>query len=195
MIIKSVEFVGAIANMKRPTFTPEELPQIAVAGRSNVGKSSLLNALFNRKKLVRTSQTPGKTRELNFYNVNSAFYLVDLPGLGFAKMSHEQKAQVSDTLELYFQQASSLRGVVYLMDSRHEGNELDHETVRWIRELGIPVLIVATKIDKLSHNDCAKALQSIKKKAQMDVLPLGVSSLKKKGIEELWQAIQEVLLM
>ena len=144
--VREAVFVKAAVNLKG---LPEErLPQVAFLGRSNVGKSSLLNALMGQKKLVKTSSSPGKTREINFFKVNGAFFLVDLPGVGFAKVSNAKRDEMSSFIRDYVEKCKDLRGVVYLVDIRHGGLPIDIETVESIRETGCPVLVIASKRDK-----------------------------------------------
>lgn len=183
----SVRFVKSAVKMSD---LPElRLPQIAFLGRSNVGKSSLLNTLLGDRKLVKVSSTPGKTQELNFFAVNEAFYVVDLPGVGYTRVSYKKQEQMTQSIRQYIEKCEDLRGVVYLVDIRHEGTPIDVETVAGIRAAGRPVLIVASKRDKVNQFECAKSLQAIKEKFGLDYLPITVSSLKKTGIAELWSEI------
>jgi GTP-binding protein len=147
--ITDATFVRSVADVKR--LPRDGLPQIAFSGRSNVGKSSLINALLNRRKLAQTSSTPGKTRLLNFYLINKAFYFVDLPGYGFAKVSQAERAQWRDLIEGYLKNNSALAGIVALIDCRIGATDLDVQLVEWLAELKMPAVIVATKADKLSQ--------------------------------------------
>jgi len=147
--ITDATFVRSVADAKQ--LPRDGLPQIAFSGRSNVGKSSLINALLNRRKLAQTSGTPGKTRLLNFYLINKAFYFVDLPGYGFAKVSQAEREQWRGLIEGYLKNNSALAGVVALIDSRIGTTELDVQLLEWLSELKLPAIIVATKADKLSH--------------------------------------------
>ena len=152
LVIRSLEFVGGMASVGgwRP---PAELPEVAFAGRSNVGKSSLLNRLVHRKKFARVSNTPGRTREVNFFKVNESFLLVDLPGYGYARVSKERRAEWRPLIESYLRSTDQLRGVVQLLDSRHDPSGDDMQMLDYLGELGVPTIIVLTKIDKLTAKD------------------------------------------
>ena len=152
--ITSAEFVKSAVSLKG---LPEErLPQVGFLGRSNVGKSSLMNALMGQKNLVKVSSTPGKTRELNFFKVNGKFFLVDLPGVGFAKVSIQKRDEMGDFIREYVEKCKDLRGLIYLVDIRHGGTAIDVETVESIRATGCPVLVVASKRDKVNQSEFAK---------------------------------------
>jgi GTP-binding protein len=189
--IRSAEFVKAAVSLQG--LPKERLPQIAFLGRSNVGKSSLLNALMGSKKLVKVSAAPGKTRELNFFKVNNEFFLVDLPGVGFAKVSNAKRDQMSDFIREYVEKCKDLRGLVYLVDIRHGGTAIDIETVESIRNTGCPVLIVASKRDKVNQSEFAKGIKLIKQRLDLETNPICVSSLKKTGLDELWDEILEAV--
>ena len=152
LVIRSLEFVGGMASAGgwRP---PTELPEIAFAGRSNVGKSSLLNRLVHRKKFARVSNTPGRTREVNFFKVNGSFILVDLPGYGYARISKERRAEWRPLIESYLRSTDQLRGVVQLLDSRHDPTADDLQMLDYLGEIGVPTIIVLTKIDKLTTKE------------------------------------------
>lgn len=152
LVIRSLEFVGGMASVDgwRP---PAELPEIAFAGRSNVGKSSLLNRLVHRKKFARVSNTPGRTREVNFFKVNGAFLLVDLPGYGYARVSKERRAEWRPLIESYLRSTNQLHGVVQLLDSRHDPSPDDLQMLDYLGEIGVPTIIVLTKIDKLAAKE------------------------------------------
>ncbi|MCQ2060852.1 MAG: ribosome biogenesis GTP-binding protein YihA/YsxC [Fibrobacter sp.] len=167
----------------------EGVPQVAFLGRSNVGKSSLLNALMGQKKLVKVSSTPGKTRELNFFKVNDAFFLVDLPGVGFAQVSVAKRDEMAKFIREYVEKCKDLCGLVYLVDIRHGGTPIDIETVESIRATGCPVLVVASKRDKVNQTELAKNLKLIQERLSLPTPPLCVSVLKKFGLEALWQEI------
>jgi GTP-binding protein len=154
LVIRSVEFLGGMASPGgwRP---PISLPEVAFSGRSNVGKSSLLNRLVRRNALARVSQTPGKTREINFFAVNGAFALVDLPGYGFARVSKQLRGGWRDLIEGYLRESPQLRGVVQLVDARHEPSRDDHTMIDFLAGLGVPTIVVATKIDKLKSAEAS----------------------------------------
>jgi GTP-binding protein len=149
LVIRSLEFVGGMASAGgwRPETT---LPEIAFAGRSNVGKSSLLNTLVRRKAFARVSKTPGRTREVNFFKVNDRFLLADLPGYGYAKVSKSQSADWGPLIESYLRGTPALRGVVQLLDVRHDPTRDDLRMLDFLADVGVPTLFVATKIDKLA---------------------------------------------
>lgn len=189
--VTSAVFVTAAVNMKG---LPEErLPQIAFLGRSNVGKSSLMNALLGKNNLVKVSSTPGKTREINFFKVNNKFFLVDLPGVGYAKVSTSKSQQMSTAIRDYIDKCQDLKGLVYLVDIRHGGHDIDIQAVENIRAAGCPVLIVASKRDKVNQSELAKGLRSIKEKFGLETTPLCVSSFKKFGLDQLWTEILEAM--
>lgn len=147
MQIRSADFVTSIAHPDR--LPMEGLPEIAFAGRSNVGKSSLLNRLLNRRHLAGTSKTPGKTRTLNYYRVNETLHFVDLPGYGYAKRGQQERRQWADLINAYLETRTSLRGMLHLLDARHDPTAHDVEMALWLRQFGRPFLVVATKADKL----------------------------------------------
>ncbi len=151
LVIRSLEFIGGTA--ERGGWRPQtELPEIAFAGRSNVGKSSLLNALVQRKSIARVSKTPGRTREINFFRVNDAFVLVDLPGYGYAKISKEKRADWRPLIESYLKLTPQLRGIVLLLDIRRDPSDDDRAMLDFLSEVEIPTIVAATKADKLSKN-------------------------------------------
>ncbi|MBC7841022.1 MAG: YihA family ribosome biogenesis GTP-binding protein [Gemmatimonadaceae bacterium] len=150
LVIRSLEFDGPMATVDG--WRPEpRLPEIAFAGRSNVGKSSLLNALVRRKAFARVSRTPGRTREINFFRVNEQFMLVDLPGYGYAKISKERKLAWRPLIASYMRNSPYLRGVVQLLDVRHDPTEDDRVMLDFLAELGVPTLLALTKVDKLGR--------------------------------------------
>lgn len=190
MIIKSVnlETVCGITS-KLPV---NALPEIAFAGKSNVGKSSLINALVNRKSYARTSSEPGKTQTINFYNVNNALYYVDLPGYGYAKVSMESREKWGKMIERYLHQSKQLKLVFLLVDIRHEPSANDIQMYEWICYQGFRPVIIATKADKLGRNQIVKQCGIIKKTLGMqkeDVL-IPFSAVSKQGREEIWTLIE-----
>lgn len=148
LVIRNVEFMGGMA--EKHGWRPESnLPEVAFAGRSNVGKSSLLNSLVRRKSFARVSRTPGRTREINFFRVNNGFVLVDLPGYGYARVSKERKAEWKPLLESYLRRTTQLRGIVLLLDIRREPSEDDRAMLDFLAEMEVPTIIALTKTDKL----------------------------------------------
>ena len=179
--------------VKKEQYPDDGLPQIAFVGRSNVGKSSSINTLLNRKKIARVSQTPGKTRTINFYKINSDFYFVDLPGYGYAKLSKEEKSSWGKVMEEYFINSKNLIHVFILVDIRHEPKEDDVLMLDFVRHYGIPVSIIATKSDKVTRNDAAISKRTIKSKMKLEgerILP--ISALKKTDVEEIWNHVLEI---
>jgi GTP-binding protein len=167
LVIRKLEFIGGMAEAGgwRPDGT---LPEIAFAGRSNVGKSSLLNRLVGRKRLARVSKTPGRTREINFFRVNDLFVLADLPGYGYARVSKEQQAEWQPLLEGYIAKTPQLAGVVQLLDMRREPSEDDAAMLDLLAELGMPTIVVLTKSDKLSRKASAERADSIARSLLLD---------------------------
>ncbi len=159
MELKTAEFVTSMAEYG--AFPGKGLPQIAVAGKSNVGKSTLINTLCRRNKLAKTSATPGKTRLINIFLLNNAFHLVDLPGYGFAKVDKKEKLRWAGMMERYFTTSQELRHVLCLVDIRHEPTEDDRIMNRFLREMNIPFTVVATKADKISRGARSKHLAPI----------------------------------
>jgi GTP-binding protein len=169
--IKSVEYVISVGRIDQ--LPNNGYPEIAFAGRSNVGKSSLLNTIFARKKMALVSSTPGKTRTLNFFNVNNKYHFVDLPGYGFAKVSKQESRKWRQLIEGYFQSSSNLCGIVVLVDMRHAISPLDLDLLDWLRSNSIPLLVVGTKADKLSGNKLAVQEKILNK----SLSELGISKL------------------
>jgi len=192
MIVKHAEFIKSAT---RPTHYPEEsLPEIAFAGRSNVGKSSLINVLVNRKSLVRTSNTPGRTQLINFFRINDAFTFVDLPGYGFAKVPLAVKKEWGPMMQTYLSRRSNLRGVVLILDIRRIPSEEDLQMLQWLRACGIPPLIVVTKCDKLSRNQRAKQAAVIARQIGVETGDLCLfSALTREGLDGVWGRIELLL--
>lgn len=192
MIIKSVnlETVCGITSV-----LPEnDKPEVAFAGKSNVGKSSLINALMNRKSLARTSSQPGKTQTINFYNINEALYYVDLPGYGYAKVSGTIKEKWGKMIEKYLRSSKQLKVIFLLLDIRHEPSANDKNMYDWIVYQGFHPVIIATKLDKINRSQVQKQVKIIKEGLQ--VIPgtriLPFSALSKQGREEIWTCIEEI---
>ncbi len=171
-----------------------EKPEIAFAGKSNVGKSSLINALMNRKSLARTSGSPGKTQTINFYNINDELYYVDLPGYGYAKVSEKAKEKWGMMIENYLKTSIQLKTVFLLLDIRHEPSENDKIMYEWIVYQGFNPIIIATKLDKINRSQKDKQLKIIRE--GLGVIPgtkiLPFSSLSKQGRDEIWDCIESI---
>ncbi len=169
-------------------------PEIAFAGRSNVGKSSLLNALLNRKSLAKTSKTPGKTRTLNYFDVNGRLYFVDLPGYGYAKAPQQLKALWGKAITEYLAKRQTLRLVAHLVDARHEPTERDHELLELLDAYQRPVVIIATKMDKVKKSQRLAAINRLRRALDLDedVLIVAFSAVTREGVRPLWDVIAEV---
>ena len=169
-------------------------PEVAFAGKSNVGNSSLLNALVNRKALARTSSQPGKTRTINFYQVNGEFYLVDLPGYGYAAAPEEVKAQWGKMIEKYLHTSRSLKAVFLLLDIRHAPSANDRLMYHWIREQGYEPILIATKLDKINRSQLQKQVKLIREtlEAEKDTVIIPFSAATKQGREEIWERIERL---
>lgn len=192
MKIKKSDFV--ISAVKKSQYPNDNLPEIAFVGRSNVGKSTLINTITNRKKLAKTSSTPGKTRLVNFFVINDNMYFVDLPGYGYAKVSKAEKNSWANIIESYLTNREPLKKVVILVDSRHKPTNDDVMMFNWINYYKYEYIVVATKIDKLSNNQIAKNLKIIRETLGMnkDDKIIKFSSLKKIGINELLLEISNI---
>ena len=192
MIIKHVELETVCGvTSKLPENT---LPEIAFAGKSNVGKSSLINALMNRKSLARTSAQPGKTQTINFYNINQALYYVDLPGYGYAKVSQAEKAKWGKMIENYLHKSKMLRCVFLLLDIRHEPSANDKLMYEWIVSQGFRPVIIATKRDKINRSQVKKQVKLLRDGLGLTTedLVFPFSALSKQGREEIWEYIEGI---
>ncbi len=193
MIIKNValETVCGITS-KLPENTR---PEVAFAGKSNVGKSSLINALMNRKSLARTSSQPGKTQTINFYNINDSIYFVDLPGYGYARTSEHIKEQWGKMVENYLHRSRQLKAVFLLIDIRHKPSENDRIMYDWIKGHGYQPIIIATKLDKINRSQIQKQVKLLKEtlKAEQNVRIVPFSATTKQGREEIYEIIEEIL--
>lgn len=191
MVIRSVEleFVCGVTS-KLPETT---LPEVAFAGKSNVGKSSLINALMNRKSYARTSAQPGKTQTINFYNISKEVYLVDLPGYGYAKVSQQEKERWGRMIERYLRMSKNLKQVFLLVDIRHEPALHDCQMFDWIASAGYRPIVIATKLDKIGRSQQQKQVSLIRKKLGMrpDDILIPFSSETKQGRDELWAVIDK----
>ena len=186
MKIRSSEIV--VSAIRKEQYPAEGLPEIALVGRSNVGKSSATNALLNRRNFARTSQTPGKTRTINFYLINNEFYFVDLPGYGYAKVAKSEKDKWGNIMETYLGDREELCAIFLLVDIRHEPTNDDVMMYEWIKHFGYECVVIATKADKISRGQYQKHMSIIRKKLQLEkdekIIPL--SSSKKTGVEDVW---------
>ncbi len=193
MIIRKAEFL--ISAVKKEQYPNTGVPEIAFAGKSNVGKSSMINALVNRRNLAKTSSQPGKTQTLNFYNINDEFNFVDLPGYGYAKVSKAEQAKWVDMIDLYLHSRQELKEVILLVDIRHEPGRNDLLMYEWIKNFGFKGYIIATKADKLSKSQQIKSLNNIKKTLQIKDVDLiyPFSSTSKLGVEEIWILFENIL--
>ncbi len=193
LVIKSLEFLGGMA--KPGGWRPDPtLPEIAFAGRSNVGKSSLLNKLIHRRKFARVSNTPGRTREVNFFKVNDAFLMVDLPGYGYARVSKERRAEWKPLIENYLSSSPQLRGIVHLLDVRHDPTNDDRQMLDFLSDLGVPTIIVLTKIDKLTATQRARRIPELSAELGLDADQMVVfSAVTGEGRNELAEAIDGLL--
>ena len=193
LVIRNVEFLGGMA--ERHGWRPESsLPEVAFAGRSNVGKSSLLNSLVRRKSFARVSRTPGRTREINFFRINNAFVLVDLPGYGYARVSKEKKAQWRPLIESYLRRTTQLRGIVLLLDIRREPSDDDRAMLDFLAEMEVPTIVALTKMDKLTKAAALKQAADIARAlalASEQVIPFSAQT--GEGRIELLEAITEIV--
>lgn len=193
MKITQAEFI--ISAVKPSQFPTDALPEIALAGRSNVGKSSLINSLINRKNLARTSSRPGKTQTINFYRMNQAFYFADVPGYGYAKVSKSQRAEWGKMMETYFTTRDTLRAVMLVVDLRHPPTSDDRLMYDFLKHYDIPVLVVATKADKVPKGKWQKHVKIIREGldlVQTDPI-ITYSSETKGNKEKVWEVIHNYL--
>lgn len=193
MVIKNVSLETVIGVTSQ---IPEnQMMEIAFAGKSNVGKSSLINALMNRKSLARTSAQPGKTQTINFYNVNEELYFVDLPGYGYAKVSEQEKAKWGKMIEKYLHKSKMLKAVFLLIDIRHEPSANDKQMYEWILSNGFKPIIIATKLDKINRSQIQKHVKMVKQGlgVDKDTIVIPFSSETKQGREEVYDLIDAML--
>lgn len=193
MKIRKVEFVISAFNFEQ--FPEDNKPEIAFVGRSNVGKSSLINKLLNRKKLAKTSSTPGKTKAINFFEVNESFRFVDLPGYGFAAVSKETKNQWPNLIENYLKKRKNLKCVIHIIDIRHEPTDLDELMCFWLKNNNIPALIAATKSDKLSKGRRKQHFENIISNLDLEN-SIGIVQFSAKtdeGAEKIWETLSSYL--
>jgi GTP-binding protein len=189
LVIRNVEFLGGMS--EKHGWRPDSaLPEVAFAGRSNVGKSSLLNSLVRRKSFARVSRTPGRTREINFFRVNNGFVFVDLPGYGYARVSKEKKAQWRPLIESYLRRTTQLRGIVLLLDIRREPSDDDRAMLDFLAEVGVPTIVALTKTDKLSKAGAQESAAKISRALSLESEQvIAFSSVTGEGRVELLEAI------
>ena len=194
MIIKSVN-LETVVGPSTKNLPANALPEVAFAGKSNVGKSSLINTLMNRKHLARMSQQPGKTQTINFYNINEAIYLVDLPGYGYAKVPESEKQKWGRMIERYLYESEMLRAVFLLVDIRHDPTENDRQMYEWIDYMGYQAIVIATKADKCSRSRIRQSLLNIQSKLHCDedAILLPFSARTKEGLEDLYDLMDQVI--
>lgn len=194
MVIKNInlETVCGITS----TLPDNSLPEIAFAGKSNVGKSSLINALMNRKSYARISSTPGKTQTINFYNINEELYFVDLPGYGYARVSEKEKKEWGRLIERYLHGSSRLKAVFLLIDIRHDPSANDKLMYEWIVSQGYQPIIIATKLDKIKRSQSAKHLKAVRQGLGLSsgVIVIPFSSVTKQGRDEIWELVETEFL-
>lgn len=192
MIIRSLELETVCGITS--TLPVNTLPEIAFAGKSNVGKSSLINGLMNRKSFARTSATPGKTQTINFYNINQELYLVDLPGYGYAKVSEQEKKKWGQVIERYLHQSKQLRAVFLLIDIRHAPSANDKMMYDWILSQGYHPIIIATKLDKLKRSQVQKQIKVVRQGLGLskDSILIPFSAVTKQGRDEIWDLAEEI---
>ena len=192
MIIRSLELETVCGITS--TLPENTLPEIAFAGKSNVGKSSLINGLMNRKSFARTSATPGKTQTINFYNINQELYLVDLPGYGYAKVSEQEKEKWGKMIERYLHQSKQLRAVFLLIDIRHAPSANDKMMYDWILSQGYQPIIIATKLDKLKRSQVQKQVKVVRQGLGLskDSILIPFSAVTKQGRDEIWDLAEEI---
>ena len=173
-----------------------QYPEVAFAGKSNVGKSSLINSLMNRKSYARTSSQPGKTQTINFYNINDCMYLVDLPGYGYANASPAVKAKWGKMIEKYLRKSANLKQVFLLVDIRHDPSENDKMMYDWIVDNGFRPVIIATKLDKLKRSQVAKHVKAVRMGLGLreDDILIPFSSETKQGLDELWETVESYVM-
>ena len=193
MVIKNVSLETVIGVTSK--IPDNQMPEIAFAGKSNVGKSSLINALMNRKSLARTSSQPGKTQTINFYNINDELYFVDLPGYGYAKVSQQEKEKWGKMIEKYLHRSKVLQAVFLLVDIRHEPSANDKQMYEWIMANGYHPIVIATKLDKINRSQVAKQVKIVKQGlgVDKDTIVIPFSAETKPGREEIYDLIDQLI--
>ena len=192
LIKKPVLTVSAVSPKQYPK---DDLPEIVLVGKSNVGKSSFINTLVNRKKLARTSSEPGKTRQINFYNMDNKFYLVDLPGYGYSKMSKQEQEKVGNFIEEYLQKSKNIALIVFLLDIRHEPTANDKLMYDYIFKTNLPCLIIANKADKIAVTKVDSAVNSLQEilNPLKDIVFLPFSSERKIYTDDVWNILKQYI--
>lgn len=192
MVIKNVSLETVIGVTSK--IPDNQMPEIAFAGKSNVGKSSLINALMNRKSLARTSAQPGKTQTINFYNINDELYFVDLPGYGYAKVSQQEKEKWGKMVEKYLHRSKVLQAVFLLVDIRHEPSANDRQMYEWIMSNGFHPIVIATKLDKINRSQVARQVKLVKQGlgVEKDTIVIPFSAETKQGREEIYDLIDRL---
>ncbi|HEX2954888.1 MAG TPA: ribosome biogenesis GTP-binding protein YihA/YsxC [Bacillota bacterium] len=192
MKIKNAQYV--ITAVKPEQYPNHRLPELAMVGRSNAGKSSLINTLVGQKNLARVASTPGKTREINFYNLDQQLFLADLPGYGYAKVSKEKKESWGEMIETYLNTREQLKLIIMLVDIRHAPSIDDQTMYEWIRSKGTPFIVVATKSDKIPRSQTVSRLKEICSVLKMgeEEQAIPFSSVTKQGMNEVWKAIDRI---
>lgn len=193
MEILKAEFVTSAVG--REQYPADNLPYVALVGKSNVGKSSMINTITNRSKLAKTSSQPGKTRLVNFYKINDAFYIVDLPGYGFAKVSHKEKESWGHMIESFLTESPNLLGIIQLLDIRHNPTADDITMMDWIKHYDFPLIVLATKADKLGKTRLKPQMEKIRSQLQLsrDIPIIPFSSQTRYGKETLLEALDSLL--
>ncbi|MBR1571887.1 MAG: YihA family ribosome biogenesis GTP-binding protein [Lachnospiraceae bacterium] len=193
MVIKNVELETVCGVTS--TLPDNQLPEVAFAGKSNVGKSSLINALMMRKSLARTSAQPGKTQTINFYNINKEIYLVDLPGYGYAKASEKEKEAWGRMIENYLNTSEKLRAVFLLVDIRHKPSANDKQMFEWMKYVGYDPIVIATKLDKIKRSQKDKQIKLIREglEADKDTIIVPFSAETKQGRDIIWDFMDQVI--
>ena len=193
MIIKNPKF--EISAVRENQYPKNGLPEVVLVGKSNVGKSSFINTMINRKKLARTSSEPGKTRQLNFYNMDDKFYFVDLPGYGYSKMSKQEQVKVGEFIEYYLKHRQEICLIIFLVDIRHDPNSNDFLMYDYVIRSGLPCMIIANKADKIAKTKVDDATKNIQKQLNPigDITTLPFSSERKIYSDEAWNVIESYL--
>ena len=193
MLVKNPKF--EISAVKPSQYPKSDLPEVVLVGKSNVGKSSFINTMINRKKLARTSSEPGKTRQINFYNIDNLFYFVDLPGYGYSKMSKKEQEQVGKFIEYYLQNRKQISLVIFLVDIRHIPTENDKLMYNYIVRAGLPCIILANKADKIAITKVENEVRSIQNilNPMKDFCTLPFSSERKIYVDDVWKNLQNYL--